>query len=168
MKKYALALMAVALILGAGAGISLAYLTDADQTVNRFSAVDTKIQMEEEFDPPGEITPGTIITKKPMVTNTSGAACYVRANIWFTSSDAQNLCEPLAISSGWEKRQDGWYYWKMALSPNTSTAPLFEQIRIRSDAKEECPAFDVLIYAEAVGCAGQEAEDAWNNMDQQV
>lgn len=166
MRKYALALMGAALLLGAGAGVSLAYLTASQETVNRFGAVDTQIQIEEEFSPPGELKPGTVIPKEPSIKNTASESCYVRASICFTNSDAQALCDALSISSGWTKKEDGWYYWDSPLLPQASTAPLFRQIRIRGDAKGECPAFDVLVYAEAVCCGDKSAQEAWNDMDE--
>lgn len=165
MRKYMLVFLAAALILGAGAGITYAYLSAQDGTINRFRAVTTDIKIEEEFEPPEEITPGKVIKKIPRIVNTSAVPCFVRVSVRFSDSSAEKLCEPLQIKAGWERKEDGWYYWDAALAAGKSTGPLFEQVRIREDAGEEIPSFDLLVYAEAVSCGNKSAEEAWRQMD---
>lgn len=166
MKKRILALMAAALFLGAGAGTSYAYLTAQDDVENTFGGAQIEIGISEEFEPVEDLEPNQIITKAPRVVSGSDADCYVRMMAHFSDDQAERFCEPLAINSGWILRDDGYYYWDDAVAPGTATGTLFDQVRIKenADPEELCP-FEILVYAEAVQCAGLTLEDAWRTMD---
>lgn len=165
MRRYVFVFLTAAVLLGAGAGISYAYLTGQAQQVNRFCGASTEIRIKEDFDPPDEIKPGGIIKKVPVIENVSDIPCYVRVSVRFSDSEAQKACEPLEMKAGWGEGADGWYYWDSALMPGKHTGPLFEQIRIRKDVKEDVPSFDVLVYAEAVCCGKKDPETAWREMN---
>lgn len=166
MKRYAVVFLAAALISGTGAGMSYAYLSGRDERVNRFSAVSAEIEIHEDFKPPGEVTPGKIIKKVPVIKNTSDTSCYVRAAVRFSDSEALHNCEPVEIKQGWNRKEDGWYYWEGALLPDESTAPVFEQIKIKDNAQEKITSFDIFVYAEAVCCGEKSADEAWEKMDE--
>ncbi|MDO5540168.1 MAG: hypothetical protein Q4F83_08830 [Eubacteriales bacterium] len=166
MKRYAVVLLATALILGTGAGISYAYLSGRDEAVNHFSAVSAEIEIHEDFTPPEEIIPGKIIKKIPVIKNTSGTPCYVRVSVRFSNGEALQNCEAVEIKNGWSRKEDGWYYWDEALLPDKSTGPVFEQIKIKDNVQEEITPFDILVYAEAVCCGEKSADEAWREMNQ--
>ncbi len=152
--------LAAALLLGVGAGVSYAYLLARDDAVNRFRASPVDIEVPEEFEPPGKTEAGQIVKKAPRAVNSSDTACYVRMSVHFSDSDAEALCEPLAINPGWEKGADGFYYWLEPLLAGADTGTLFDHVTIRKEAKE-IPAFEILVYAEAVHCGGRGMKEAW-------
>lgn len=165
MKQLLMLIVAAALIMGVGAGVTHAYLTAEDTAVNELHASGVEISIEEEFEPPGELKPGQKIKKSPRIVSSSDIDCYVRMRICFTDSQAQQVCEPLAIREGWQLREDGYYYWLEKLRPGQATAPLFDTVQIRGDV-QEIPPFDLLVYAEAVQCGGLSAEEAWKTMNE--
>ncbi|MDO4344316.1 MAG: TasA family protein [Eubacteriales bacterium] len=165
MKNMIIAILAAALLLGVGAGMSYAYLSAQDKAQNDFQASSVDIGIEEEFDPPTEIIPGMEIKKSPRIISSSKTECYVRAIVRFSDSSAAEKCDPLLINDGWEKREDGYYYWKGALKPGEATAALFDSIFVRQNVKEEIPPFQVLVYAEAVRCSDAGEEDSWKKME---
>ncbi|MDO4523151.1 MAG: SipW-dependent-type signal peptide-containing protein [Eubacteriales bacterium] len=166
MRRYIWTVMAAVLVLGAGVGTSYAYLTAEDEVNNEFSVSETGITITEEFDPPKELRPGQVITKKPWIVSSSNVDCYVRAMVRFSDSRAESFCEALEIQEGWEPAEDGYYYWKEKLAPGETTGALFETVRLREDTeKEELVPFELLVYAEAVQCGELEASDAWKTMD---
>lgn len=165
MKKQVATILAAALVLGAGAGTSYAYLTGQDQAENGFRASEVDVDIEETFDPVPEINPGTTIVKAPSVLSRSDIECYVRVMIRFSDSDAENFCEPLNINKGWSRGEDGYYYWDRKLKPGERTGTVFDRVKIRSDVPgEEVKPFEILVYAEAVQCQGQTMEEAWEVM----
>lgn len=160
-KKLILTLFLSALFLST-ASITFAYLTDADLAENKVSLAENEIHIEEEFDPPKEVVPGTVITKAPRIVNDSSIPVYVRMAVHFTDSAAEAFCEPFLIDSGWELRTDGYYYYKNYLSPGQKTSALFTSVKIKADtAAEDLIPFDILVYAESVQAVGMEAEEAW-------
>lgn len=160
MRNVIIAVLAVALLLGVGAGVSYSYLTAQDNAANHFEVSSVDIKIDETFEPPGEITPGRVITKAPRISSSSDTDCYVRAAVRFTDSDARDCCEALAINPGWEEGSDGYYYWKDRLKPGQQTGSLFDCVTIKKDAGE-IPPFDILIYAEAIQCGEQTMKEAW-------
>lgn len=165
MKKIA-AIMLALLIAGISIGAVYAYLTVQESVENRLTAASTDIEITEQFDPPDELRPGIVIPKKVAVASHSSTACYVRILVEFSSWRAQQFCEDLEILEGWEKSEDGYYYWKEKVSPGETTGPLFSQVEICSDvAKEDLEKFEILVYAEAVSCGSYSMQDAWKKMD---
>lgn len=161
MKKFMVAVLASALLVGVGTGMSYAYLTARDGAVNQFQASSVDVEIEEEFKPPGDLKPGNVIKKAPTVKSSSNADCYVRVRVRFTDSDAENACEPLQINAGWQE-EDGYYYWTEPLHPGESTGALFDSVHVKADAKE-IPPFDILVYAEAVLCSQKTMKEAWED-----
>lgn len=161
MKKFIVAVMTAALFLGVGAGASYAYLTAQDGADNPFRVSSVDIGIEENFKPPGEVTPGQVITKAPRLRSSSDTDCYVRMSVRFSSSEAEALTEPLRINAGWQKGQDGFYYWQERLAPGATTGTLFDSVKIREDARADIPPFRILVYAEAVACKNLSMNEAW-------
>ncbi len=161
MKKFILAVVAASLLMGVGAGVSYAYLTAQDGADNLFQVSSVDIGIEENFEPPGDVTPGQVITKAPKVQNSSNTDCYVRVSVRFSSSDAEQFVEPLAVNSGWQDGEDGYYYWTSPLEPGQWTGTLFDRVKIREDAADSIPPFRILVYAEAVACRNKSMKEAW-------
>ena len=158
--------MLALLIAGISTGAAYAYLTAQESVENRLTAASTDIEITEQFDPPAELNPGTVIPKKVAVTSHSSTDCYVRVLVEFSSWKAQQFCEDLEILDGWEKADDGYYYWKEKVKPGETTGQLFSQVKIRSDAaKEDLEKFEILVYAEAVSCGDDSMQEAWEKMD---
>lgn len=161
MKKFIFAVVAASLLLGVGAGVSYAYLTAQDEADNAFGVSSVDIGIEENFDPPGEVAPGQVITKAPRIQSSSDTDCYVRVSVRFSSSEAEKLTEPLVINSGWQRGEDGYYYWTSPLGPGQKTGTLFDRVTIRQDAGDDIPPFRILVYAEAVACRNFSMQEAW-------
>ena len=83
-----------------------AYLIDRQETVNRIKIVENKTHIEEEFDPPADPGPGSVIKKKPCIVNDSVIPVYVRVRVVFSNLDAQAQCEPLKIKDSWKTGED--------------------------------------------------------------
>lgn len=164
MKQLITLMLATALILGVGAGVTHAYLTADDGMVNRLCASEVEISVRENFEPPKILRPGVKIKKTPQVVSSSDTDCYVRMSVHFSDGQAEELCEPLSVCEGWQAGNDGYYYWQEKVAPGQVTAPLFEMVQIRSDAEKILP-FDILVYAEAVQCGNLSAQDAWKTME---
>lgn len=162
-----LAAVALALLIaGISTGAVWAYLTAQDTVKNEVTAADTDIEISENFDPPGTIRPGSVITKTVAVTSHSSTDCYVRVMVRFSSLEAEQFCEPLQILEGWTKKEDGYYYWKEKVKPGETTGNLFTSVKIKQDADtEQLEAFDILVYAEAVAGKDRNLENAWEDME---
>ena len=63
--------LAFCLLAGAAGSMVYAYLIDRQETVNRIKIVENKTHIEEEFDPPADPGPGSVIKKKPCIVNDS-------------------------------------------------------------------------------------------------
>ncbi len=158
--------LAVVMLLGVSSGVVLAYLSGEDLVENHFQVTDTKIELEEESVLPEKIVPGSEIRKVPKIRNISNSSCYVRAYFHFSDQKARDFCEEIEIKDGWIQKNDGYYYWEEMLQPGEATMPLFENIVIRKDAKEEdITQFTVSVYAEAVQVNGS-AGDSWEILTQ--
>lgn len=160
MKNMIIAMLAGALILGVGAGVSYAYLTAQDDAANNFGVSSVDITIDERFEPPGEVTPGNVIIKAPRICSSSDIDCYVRAAVHFTDSDAKDCCDALAINPGWRDGEDGYYYWQERLQPGGQTGTLFDRVTIKQGT-DKIPPFDILVYAEAVQCGNNTMKEAW-------
>ncbi len=160
-RKLILAMFLCGMFCGT-AVITHAYLTDHEQAVNELSVADNTIRIEEKYEPPEHVIPGTVITKAPRIVNDSEVSVYVRMSVRFSDSAAEAFCEPLAISKSWQYREDGYYYYTNALEPGQTSDALFEQVVIRKDVTEdELVPFDILVYAESVQVHETEEKDAW-------
>ena len=127
-----------------------AYLIDRQETVNRIKIVENKTHIEEEFDPPADPGPGSVIKKKPCIVNDSVIPVYVRVRVVFSNLDAQAQCEPIKIKDSWKTGEDGYYYYQ-----GQRTDTVFDNIVIKNIVKkEDLVPFDILVYEESVQSEG--------------
>ena len=88
-----------------------AYFSHQNEKNNVLKTGDNTSHIEEEFEPPDQVTTDTVYPKKVTVKNDSHTPCYVRA---FVEVDQPNL--PVSIdfdTKNWtEKQADGYYYYK--------------------------------------------------------
>lgn len=164
-KKFRVAAVLAACIFSSAAGVTCAYLTAHDSAENILNGSRVETGIVEEFEPPEDPGPGSVVKKSPRIHSDSNVDCYVRARVMFTN-DGAGLCEPLEINDGWVLAEDGYYYWGAPLSPGKDTGSLFDTVQIRSDIEEEdIRPFDILVYAESVQAKGVDAGQAWASMD---
>ncbi len=164
MKKKRLILVFAAglALIGSTVCVTYAYLTGQDQAENLIGITENEIHIEEEFDPPADPGPGTVIKKAPRIVNDSEVGVYVRASVCFSDSAAEQFCEPLAVNEDWRLAADGYYYYDDVLAPGETTGTIFDRVVIREDAEaEELVPFDLLVYAESVQTFGRTQEEAW-------
>ena len=135
-----------------------AYLIDRQETVNRIKIVENKTHIEEEFDPPTDPGPGSVIKKKPCIVNDSV--------IPVSNLDAQAQCEPLKIKDSWKTGEDGYYYYQKQLQPGLRTDTVFDNIVIKNTVKkEDLVPFDILVYEESVQSEGfSSPEEAFSRL----
>jgi len=147
-------LLALLFIATAAIWATYALLIDTDSVVNTFVAGENEIEIEEFFSPPPELKPGTVIRKEPSVRNTGNLPVFVRVRADFTSSAAEDFCEPLDINlaRGWTGKQaDGYYYYEPILRPGQATPALFTTVKIKAGTTPaQIKDFDIIVYAESV------------------
>ena len=151
--------------------VTYAYLIAQDRAANTFTVADTKITVEEEFEPPKKLEPGVDFTKAPTVKNMGIIPCFVRMRADFSSLDAANFSEIRGLdTTNWiYNSTDDYYYYQHLLQPGDSTTALFTSIKIRNDASPAAMIdFDISVYAESVqhtdhngACGAGECEAAF-------
>ena len=126
-----------------------AYFSHQNEKNNVLKTGDNTSHIEEEFEPPDQVTTDTVYPKKVTVKNDSHTPCYVRV---FVELDQPNL--PVSIdfdTKNWtEKQADGYYYYKKSVKANESTVPLFTQITAKKDVDE----FQMIVFSETVQSDG--------------
>lgn len=173
-------------------GITYALLTDNEEKNNILIVGETKNEITEEFRPPEKLEPGVTFKKTINITNTGNLPCFARVSINFSSSKAENLCEPLEINNTeWEyNADDGFYYYKYIIEPGkTTSAPLLEEVTLKKYTgnivtdengnevqeeytEEDMMDFDIIVYSETVqhekhsgACADNEYLTVWNEIN---
>lgn len=148
-KKVIIGIVLLLAVLGIGA-IS-AYLMDADFASNKTTIGGSNITIDEKFDPPAEVHPGDVISKDVKIRNLGPSNCYVRVKAVFTNSDMGKYCTVDWNTTDWVYQQeDGYYYYKKALTKGETTTSLFTTISVDPKADEqEFGDLDVLVYAES-------------------
>ena len=113
-KRKLLLLAAVAVMLLAGVGGTVAYLVaQTDPVVNTFEATHVEISVDDG-----------------VVTNNGSIDAYVRAAVVVTWQDANGNVHAqmpnytVNAGSGWDQQSDGFYYYENPLSPEDSTSKL--------------------------------------------
>ena len=126
-----------------------AYFSHQNEKNNVLKTGDNTSHIEEEFEPPDQVTTDTVYPKKVTVKNDSHTPCYVRV---FVELDQPNL--PVSIdfdTKNWtEKQADGYYYYKSVLGAKEETEPLFTKVTT-GDTTEH---FKILVYEETVQAQG--------------
>ena len=154
MKKRAKQILFVLLAIGVNVagftGIS-AYLTSMDSALNTMTVGHNTIGILEEFIPPDRLEPGAVIAKKVNIENTGGTPCAVRVSAEFSKSDMEALASLDVDTDHWEKKSDGYYYYKDILDTGDITYTLFNAVTIAGEAEEsQMKDFEIMIYAESV------------------
>ena len=140
----------------------LAYYTDAKEAKNDFTVGQVNVVIEEEFNPPKVLEPGTVFTKKPIVLNNGNMECYVRAKIAFSDESVKSYTSLDLNTEKWiYNNADGYYYYTQKLGVNERTIAPFTQVSISNTVNPaDVSAFELFVYAEAV-----EARDFTDYMD---
>ena len=150
--------------LAAGGRNTYAYLTAREAKDNLITLCDNKISLEEEYEPPGTLEPGTSFRKKPILRNLSMVPCLVRAKVSFSSLEAEEFCSLLGQGEGWSLGGDGYFYYADPLAYGECTTPLFSEVQIEAEADpaivEAALPFDIYVYGESV----YDGEDAWEKV----
>ena len=136
-------------------GVS-AYFTANSEKINRFSVGQNVCEIAEDYTPPGILPTGNT-TKKVQVKNTGSVPCYVRVFAEITDpTAADHISANFNVSEWTVKQSDGYYYYKGAIKPGESTAPLFTTITSKQELKD----FGMICYAETVQSEGVRAPQA--------
>lgn len=164
-KKVIIGVILLLAVLGIGS--ITAYLMDADFAENKTTVGGNNITIVERFEPPAAIHPGDVIAKNVKVKNLGPSDCYVRVRAVFTNSDMEKYCTADWNTSDWVYDQ-GYYYYKKALTKNELTTSLFTKITVDSDADEQkFGDLDVLVYAESYQRGSfKDYASAWQEFEQ--
>lgn len=159
-------------------GTTTAFFTAFDRSDNLIGVGYNESVIEEEFPSPSPAIPGqnNTYTKKVTVKNNDSVPCYIRVSVAFsdshigaaTSLTGLNTTDWDFCSEEEDTKLGGYYYYKKVLAPGESSSPLFEGIKISSDADFSFSAsgdtFDVIVYEESVQCGSYTSyTDAWNH-----
>ena len=78
---------ALVLVFAVSVATTVAYFSDKDSMVNKFTVGNNTIEITEDFNPPNELTQGDNVFKKAVkISNTGNVPCYVRAFFDFSDS----------------------------------------------------------------------------------
>lgn len=89
-KKMIYVIAAVLMTLAFTAGTAVAFFTDSEETVNRFTVGDVEIKLDEpnwDVNEGKDITPEKVIKKDPVVTNTGANPAYIFAKVVVPKAD---------------------------------------------------------------------------------
>lgn len=137
-----------------------AYFTDQKVLINTLTPGHNTIEIQEEFEEPGEVEPGKAYHKKVEIKNTGPVSCYTRVRVLFSDSCMEKQCELDWNTKEWEE-ENGWYYYKELLSPQEVSTALFTQLKLKEDSNERYD-FSVTVYAESCQYEdGMEYKEAW-------
>lgn len=159
-KHILFVLMAIGVNVAGFTGIS-AYLTSWDGAQNTMTVGHSAIDVLEEFIPPDKLEPGAVIPKKVNIENTGETPCAVRVSAEFSRSDMEALAELDIDWKYWEKRSDGYYYYKEILDTGDITHTLFNTVTIDGEAeKSQLNSFEIMVYAESVNAEREQSYSA--------
>ena len=145
------------------AGIS-AYFISTDTATNILTIGGNSIEITEDFPTP-DPEPGSSHRKVVQITNTGTVDCYVRVFATFSNSDMGDYCTVDWNTSDWiYDEEDGYWYYKRAITTGEKTPALFTLVSISSEiSEEEMKDFDIIIYAESIQSMGFEGyQNAWD------
>jgi hypothetical protein len=166
-KNILLMLLALAIIVLAATITkqAYAYLIHKDAVKNDIVLGYNTITLQENYEPPLTMEKGISFTKEPYATNTGNVDCYVRIKSVISDS---RVADGITIDYNTEdytyNSQDGYWYYKNAISPGQSTRPLFTTVSISSEADDKVlDGFDIYVYAESVQTVeGKTMQETWN------
>ena len=152
-KKLLIVLIALLLNLTCFGGVLFvsAYLVSDDKIINSVTVGNAALDINEEFDDPGHLQPGMIITKKVHIRNKGLSPCMVRVMTAFSDGNAQKYAKITYDTENWECREDGYWYFNKPLKPGEETSNLFEHVEIAENVSEaDLKGFEIIVYSECV------------------
>lgn len=130
--------------------VVFAYSMHRDRIVNTFTVGNNIIEVDEKFDPPKVLTPGSVIRKEVCVRNTGKNSCFVRVYAAFADERVNDFVRVDYNLEDWERRADGYFYYRYSLPAGEKTTLLFSNITVDSDAPEHSlTGFEMIVYAES-------------------
>lgn len=142
---------------------SLAYYTTIGRATNVVTSGDIQLAIHERmgngvFPENGVfVIPGDKVEKEVTIQNVCSHPFWLRVKLVKGSNSAEVSPEALQILDlnleDWEVREDGYYYYKRALLPNETTAPLIKSVQIEGsliDQHDVGTALTLTVKAEAV------------------
>ena len=134
-------------------GVTLAYFTTSDSVINNFKTALYQHSIIEEFESPIDWSPGTTTEKTIEVTNTGSISMAVRASYtekWINfngeemslTDDNSNQASLINFGDGWEKADDGYYYYGSKdnltkLNKNETSSSFIESITLNENIVAE-------------------------------
>lgn len=143
----------------------IAYFATGDQAINRITSGTVTTRIEETFEPPDELIPGSVFVKEVAVKNTGTADCFVRIRVTFSDSDMEQYCRLDWNTDDYVyQEQDGYWYYRKPLEAGDATSKLFRTVTISENIPEqEIKSFDIAVYQKAVQKGNAvDYEEAWN------
>ncbi|MBQ1490468.1 MAG: hypothetical protein IIZ39_00795 [Blautia sp.] len=169
----AAALLSLALPLGRAAW---AAWQAAGQTVNLFSVAPFRIEIEEDYQDPGGVSPSQEVKKVVHVKNTGGADALVRVRVEVAfghlGEDDSFIREDLDPSVAkldfddtglWQRMEDGYYYYAEVLGAGEETkVPLLRSFSLSPDLPSIYQGKEgrIFVYAESIQAEG-DARKSW-------
>ena len=160
------AIVSAAAVLAVSSMATMAYFSDKDDAVNKFTVGINDISIVEptysENDESNPYHEGDSFLKNPSVVCPSvlspngeetNVDCYVRVYCEFDNSLAEDYVKINYNTEDWsEKQPDGYYYYKSKLAVGATTEPLFEEVSIAESDEHtyDIDDFDIIVYAESV------------------
>lgn len=156
-KNLALALLALAMVLGAGIGTAMGYFTAYTEARGavplRLGGAGGGTSMQEDV---------SAWTKRITVTNDAGAVpVYIRARAFCGSAYTLTY----DWDAGWYDGGDGYYYFSEILSGGASTAQLRVKIGNIPEQAEQGDSFDVVVVYESTPVLYGEGGEAYADWD---
>lgn len=153
--KPTLLMMALAIVLGAFVGTTVAYLfTNTDALTNTFNPAKVTVDVPEDFD--------KNVKDNVKVKNTGDIEAYVRVAVVVTWQDDKGNVHPTApvtgtdytvtfpTNTGWVKHTDGFYYYTSAVASDKTTGILLTECKPVAGKAPEGYHLSVEILASAI------------------
>lgn len=168
MKKKIKWIIPIALLLISASIMGIwAYLTSHDKATNKITYGGVTVKIEEVFEPPSLLEPGTSFTKDVKVKNLGPSDAYVRVFAVFSDSEMEEYCTVDWNTTDFVyNTEDGYWYYKHKLSAEgdaSITTSLFTTVTVSDEIPEDkIKDFEILVYAEGFQSEGFETyEEAW-------
>lgn len=161
--RKAVAWILAAVLLTVTVGVTVAYLmAQTPSLANTFTPVEVKCEVEENFNPAGNVKDNV------KVRNKGDIPAYIRASIvinWVSDSGsiyggAPVLDEHYTVTlgaNGWFRGTDGFYYYRSPIAAGDVTANLIDIIQPVANTAPEGYTLSVQILASAVQAEPTEA-----------
>ncbi|MBQ2960029.1 MAG: hypothetical protein IJE09_02240 [Oscillospiraceae bacterium] len=160
-KKSLALIIALALVLTAAIGGTIAYLIDVTtEVVNVFEPTEVKCRVAEDFD-------GTV-KSNVRVQNTGEIDAYIRATVvanWVNADGHVCAAHEAPVvncdGTGWKLHDDGYYYYIGRVAPEGFTSNLIERCTLETSEVDNCT-MQVEIIASAIQADPDNAAlEAW-------